>query len=312
MTSKIHVAVGVVRNKEQQYLISKRLMELHQGGLWEFPGGKVELGETVYTALCRELREELSITVKHASPLIKISHQYSDKHVLLDVWLVDEYDGIAKSQLQQSLEWVSLSELNNYAFPEANQAIIKSLFLPPYYAITGEFKNRQEYLEKLQTCINNGIRLIQLRYKGNDASLLKDLAIASKELCDKGDCKLLVNAKPEFLSICDVDGIHLTSQLLYEYSSRPISDNKLLAASVHTSNDLQQAIAIKSDFVVISPIFKTTSHPDATPLGLDGLSELLQNSNIPVYALGGMKRNMLEDVQNSGAFGVAAISEFWK
>ena len=108
MTSKIHVAVGVVCNKDQQYLISKRHLNLHQGGLWEFPGGKVECGETGYTALCRELREELDITVIHASPLIKISHQYSDKHVLLDVWLVDEYNGTAKSQLQQSLEWLLL------------------------------------------------------------------------------------------------------------------------------------------------------------------------------------------------------------
>ena len=311
MAQIIHVAVGVVRSNNAKFLISKRLKNLHQGDLWEFPGGKVEANETVREALIRELIEELNIIVKHAEPLIKFSHQYLDKHVLLDVWIVDEYEGLAESQNNQPLKWLSLNELSNYSFPAANQVILKCLSLPPYYAITGEFKNKRDFLQKFQTCLNNGIKLIQLRYKGNDNSLLLELAKHSKKLCDDAGAKLLVNSTIDFLRLCDVDGIHLNSQQLHQHLSRPISKNKILAASVHTRNDLLQAIKIKADFVVVSPVFNTTSHPAATTLGWDGFSELLNSSNIPVYALGGMKKIMLADVKRNGGFGVAAISAFW-
>jgi len=309
---KIHVAVGVIKNKKHQFLISKRLEHLHQGGLWEFPGGKLEANETVLTALQRELYEELNIVVRQAEPLIKISHQYIDKRVLLDVWIVTDYEGDAVSQQQQALKWLSYPELSQYSFPEANQAILKCLSLPAYYAITGEFQNKTEYFQRFQTCLDKGIKLIQLRYKGDDASLFLELAQQSKELCNAAGARLLVNMNVDFLKLCDIDGIHLNSQNLHQYSSRPVSENKLLAASVHTKNDLLQAIRIKTDFVVVSPVLPTTTHPGARTLGWDGLSELLSNSNIPVYALGGMKKEMLDNARRSGAYGIAAISEFWK
>ena len=312
MTQKLHVAVGVIRNKKHQFLVSKRHENLHQGGLWEFPGGKVEANETAFEALHRELHEELNIDVRQAEPLIKISHQYTDENVLLDVWMVNEYEGLAASQQQQPLQWLSLSELSSFSFPAANQAILKCLSLPPYYAITGNFENKNDYFKKIQRCLNTGVKLIQLRYKGDDSRLLVELAEYSKKLCDEVDAKLLVNSNIGFLELCDVDGIHLNSKLLHQYSSRPISKDKILAASVHTKHDLLQAIKIDTDFVVVSPIFNTCSHPDAMTLGYDGLSELICDSTIPAYALGGMKKEMLLDAKNSGAYGVAAISEFWK
>lgn len=311
MSQKIQVAVGVIKNSKQQFLISKRHDHLHQGGLWEFPGGKIELGETVVDALARELHEELNITVRSAEPLIRISHQYVDKHVLLDVWLITEYDGTAESQQQQPLQWLLSSELSNYSFPSANQMILKCLSLTPYYAITGEFQNKEDFFEKFQRCLDNGIKLIQLRYKGDDNSLLMDLAEYSNKLCNKAGAKLLINSNPDFLKLCRADGVHLNSQMLHQYSKRPLDKNKILAASVHTKKDLLQAIKIKADFVVVSPVFKTTSHPDANTLGLNGLSDLVAESSIPVYALGGMKKDMLPEVKNTGAYGVAAISDFW-
>lgn len=311
MTQKIHVAVGVIRNKMHQFLISKRHEHLHQGGLWEFPGGKVEANETVREALQRELHEELNIDVRLAEPLIKISHQYSDKLVLLDVWLVTEYDGLAESQQQQPLKWLTLLELADYTFPAANQPILKCLSLPPCYAITGEFQNKDDFFKRFQSCVDTGIKLIQLRYKGTDKGLLLELAENSKKLCDEAGAKLMVNSNVDLLKLCNVDGVHLNSLLLHEYSSRPIGKDKLLAASVHTRNDLLQAIKIETDFVVVSPVFNTASHPGASTLGYDGLYELTRHSSIPVYALGGMKQDMMLDAKNSGAYGIAAIREFW-
>jgi 8-oxo-dGTP diphosphatase len=121
---RIHVAVGVIRNKAGEILISKRHLGSHQGGLWEFPGGKVEAGETVVEALQRELLEELGIRFAGAQPLLAIEHDYSDKAVCLDVWLVDVFEGSAEGREGQPLAWVTPSRLHTYPFPAANQPII--------------------------------------------------------------------------------------------------------------------------------------------------------------------------------------------
>jgi len=311
MVSKIHVAVGVIRDKNSQYLISKRSKNLHQGGLWEFPGGKVEATETNYQALCRELHEELDINVLHAEPLIKITHSYPDKQVFLDVWLVDSFNGSVVSQQQQPIKWVSYNELSNYSFPEANKAILTCLTLPSYYAITGGFETKDEYLIHLTRCLDSNIKLIQLRCKKSTKEQLLDLANASIRLCRQYGAKLIINYSIDILGECDADGVHLNSKRLMSYKSRPISADKLLVASVHNQNELSHAIDLKVDFVVVSPVLETKSHPAATVLDWNGLGALVNQSNIPIFALGGMKKALLKKAKQYGAVGIAGISEFW-
>lgn len=126
---RVHVAVGVIFNSQGQILIARRHDDAHQGGLWEFPGGKVESDETVCDALARELHEELGINIQASSckPLIEIRHDYSDKVVLLDVWTVFEFDGEASGKEGQPLRWVERSQLSDYDFPAANIAIIDAI-----------------------------------------------------------------------------------------------------------------------------------------------------------------------------------------
>ena len=133
----VHVAVAVIvdQNDSNKILIAKRPDHVHKGGLWEFPGGKVEQGEHVFEALARELEEELAIFVLQAEPLINIQHDYPEKSVLLDVWKVTEFSGDAKGNEGQAIEWVSVSQLNEYSFPEANNLIISEL--------QGEFQKTQ-------------------------------------------------------------------------------------------------------------------------------------------------------------------------
>ena len=123
----VHVAVGVVVDSKERILISHRHQHLHQGGLWEFPGGKVEVGETVEAALSRELEEELGIEVISATPLLKIEHDYGDKKVLLDVWKVVEFIGVVKGREGQQCAWVEKTELADFDFPAANSAILDVL-----------------------------------------------------------------------------------------------------------------------------------------------------------------------------------------
>ena len=120
----VHVAVAVIQNTEGQILITRRADDAHQGGLWEFPGGKVEVGEQVADALDRELQEELGIRVDRATPMLEVRHDYSDKSVCLDVWLVNRFSGEATGLEGQPLCWCSPQDLHNYAFPAANTPIV--------------------------------------------------------------------------------------------------------------------------------------------------------------------------------------------
>lgn len=124
---QVWVAVGVIYDPKQGYFICRRATYQHQGGKWEFPGGKVEQTETVQQALARELQEEIGINVKAAQPLLVIEHSYSDKAVKLDVWLVTEFTGTAQSLEGLENRWVQLDELEQLDFPEANRPIIDVL-----------------------------------------------------------------------------------------------------------------------------------------------------------------------------------------
>ncbi|MBH0060163.1 8-oxo-dGTP diphosphatase MutT [Pseudoalteromonas sp. AS84] len=122
----VHVAVGVIK-KNNAIFICKRADEQHQGGLWEFPGGKVEAGESVFVALKRELIEEVGLTIHSSSQLMVIEHDYGDKCVKLDVHVVSNFSGEAHGAEGQPSEWVAISELENYDFPEANAEIIQKI-----------------------------------------------------------------------------------------------------------------------------------------------------------------------------------------
>ena len=127
MEKRVHVAVGVISDGGDKVLIARRAEHLHQGGLWEFPGGKVEAGETVEQALTRELQEELAISISAFEPLLAISHDYQDKSVLLDVWWISSFSGEPAGRQGQPLRWAAITELRQLDFPAANKAIVTAL-----------------------------------------------------------------------------------------------------------------------------------------------------------------------------------------
>jgi len=285
MNKLIHVAVGVIQDAAGRVLIAQRPAHLHQGGLWEFPGGKVEVGEDVITALSRELREELGVDVKRSRPLIKIEHDYGDKQVWLDVHRITEFQEEAHGKEGQPVKWVLPSELENYKFPTANRGISNAIRLPDRYLITGEFHTIDECVAKIQHAIDLGVRLIQFRAK--QMSKKEYLAATNKilEFQTQG-VKVLLNTSLEMFANTSADGLHLNSQRLMQYSHRPLVHNKLLSASVHNEQEMAQARKIMADFVVVSPVLLTKSHPDAINLGWERFAKLTAIANCPVYALG--------------------------
>ncbi len=132
----LHVAVAIIKNSKQEVLVARRPPASHQGNLWEFPGGKIESGETVFSALQREIIEEVGLQIHEAHPFVKIYHDYGDKQVLLDVWRVSMFEGEAAGREGQKIQWLLPEAMRNFKFPEANLRIVKLLQLPTQMAIT--------------------------------------------------------------------------------------------------------------------------------------------------------------------------------
>ena len=317
---RIHVAVAVLRNQRGEVLISRRHKDAHQGGLWEFPGGKVENGEGIREALSRELREELHITVQSARALIQVPHDYPERKVLLDVWLVTHWTGIPKGMEGQEIAWVSLGSLSNYAFPAADRPIITAISLPDSYLITPEpGPDEDDFLRILDRALWNGIRLVQLRAKKLDIPAYERLARKVLARCNAKGARCILNADPLLAKRIGMHGAHLNSRLLLSIENlpnrpgngSPHHDDFLIGASCHNLRELQHACRIGADFATLSPVKSTKTHPGATVLTWKEFHELTRVSTIPVYALGGMSKEDLPTAWKHGAQGIAAIRALW-
>ncbi|WP_455207569.1 Nudix family hydrolase [Kaarinaea lacus] len=312
MPDLIHVAVAVIRNLAGDVFITLRPDYVHQGGFWEFPGGKVEAGESVFDALLREIHEENGIDILRATSLIKIPFRYPDKHVLLDVWEVQEFRGTAHGKEGQAFQWVSADKLDQFTFPAANKAIITAVQLPAEYLITPTpDETTASFLEQLEQRLADGIELLQLRAKHLASD---DFVLLAKDvvgLCHRYHAKVLLNHDPKILSEVSADGIHLTAQRLMQLRDRPITDDQWLAASCHTLREIEQANLVGVDFIVLSPVQHTKSHPQSQALGWSTFSEWTERAVMPVYALGGMTRSDIAISRERGGQGIAGISALW-
>lgn len=309
----IHVAVGVIVGKHGAILIAKRPDKTHQGGLWEFPGGKVEQGETLFDALKRELHEELAIEVITTEPLIKIRHDYGDKLVLLDVHKVTHFSGQPQGNEGQPIQWVATEALHEYEFPAANHPIITAINIPQRLLITGEFTELNNFLTRIESALKQGIRLVQLRLQESELTPLLVEPVA--EICERYSAKLSINTSPQIFANFPTSlkcGLHLNSIHLLNCNARPVSASVLLGASCHTKKEIEHAEKIGVDYICLSPVLATTSHPDQAGMGWDTFNSLVEGATIPVYALGGMAESDLAVAIECGAQGIAAISEWWQ
>jgi 8-oxo-dGTP diphosphatase len=313
MSKAIHVAAAVIRNDAGDIFITLRPDHVHQGGLWEFPGGKVESGESVYDALVREIHEENGIVVQQARPLITIDHDYPDKRVTLDVWEVTDFAGTAHGREGQACRWVRPYELNDYTFPAANRPIVTAAQLPSTYLITPEpGPDAEVFLRQLESCLQCNIALVQLRAK----QLVHDRYLALADdiiaMCHRYEAKVLLNGPVELLSeLPAADGIHLTAQRLNMLSGRPANSRYLVAASCHHGDDIAMAAKMELDFVVLGPVNATASHPGIDVLGWERFSRLTRQAVMPVFALGGMTITDVEQGRQCGGQGIAAIRSLW-
>ena len=311
---RVHVAAAAILSRDgKQALIARRPSNVDHGGLWEFPGGKLAPYETGLAGLKRELHEELGVEIQRAQPLIRIHHEYPDKHILLDVWQIHEFSGEPFGREGQAVRWVPLEELANYPFPAANLPILQAVMLPTEYLITAEESEEDVFDACLERAlVEDGVRLVQLRAKNLDEAAYLARAERALALCRRYSAQLLLNGEPALLEQIDADGIHLTSERLMSLERRPIAEDKWLAASTHDRPQLEQAARVGCDFVTLSPLRTTPSHPEVAPLGWHDFQELVERAAMPVFALGGMTRHDANPARAVGAQGIASIRDFWK
>jgi 8-oxo-dGTP diphosphatase len=125
--NRLHVVLGLIVSSNHKILISKRKKHLFQGCLWEFPGGKVEAGESSVDGLIRELKEELTISVIDPTPFMEFDFDYPEKQIFMDVWMVKKFSGNVTSNEDQDIVWVPIDELTSYKFPAANDRILENI-----------------------------------------------------------------------------------------------------------------------------------------------------------------------------------------
>lgn len=308
---ELHVAVGVIRDPGNRVLIARRPAHVHQGGLWEFPGGKLEAGESVEAALARELDEELDIRVRCSLPLLRVRHDYPEFPVALEVREVTAWEGEPCARHHQAFRWVETERLGDYAFPAANRPIVSAARLPNAYAILDPVTfEAADLARRFDHLVRRGVTLLQLRAKTLGEEDYRHAATLVMERAQKTSVRVLLNTAPELARELGAHGVHLTAARLMTLTTRPLGAAHWVAASCHDAAELHQAQRLGLDFVVLAPVLRTATHPPAAPLGWERFGELCREVSLPVYALGGLS---LEDValaREKGGRGIAAIRAF--
>ena len=318
MTNIIHVAVAILQRKNDnghsQFLLASRPQGKGWAGWWEFPGGKIEDGESPEHALTRELEEELGIkptitqqwlTRQYDYPaLSQDGHDAPAKSVLLHFYFVSAWQGEISPREGQKLSWQSADNMTVAPILPANAPIMKALALPPVYAISNMAEmGENAYLDALQAALNKGLRLVQIREK----HLTKDefIRIAAKiiELAKPYSATVLISQDIALARDLGAQGVHLPSQSLLLLKTKPAG--LMVTASCHNETELAHADILGLDFVVLSPVKSTQSHPEVDALGWQKFNELAQKTTLPVYALGGMTLTDLPMALSYGARGIA-------
>ena len=311
MSARVEVAAAVMlRANGQEFLLAQRPEGKVYAGYWEFPGGKLEAGESVRDALVRELHEELGITVTACSPWLTREFIYPHAHVRIHFWRVTAWDGeigITAPLEHAAVDWLKCGETASVApILPANDPILKALSLPTEMAITmGEIEGVERQLERLEAALARGLRLVQVRDKSWPAAERLWFADSVALLAEEKGARVLVNDDADIARRIEADGLHLSSARLQACTQRP--DFEWVGASCHTAEDLQRASDLGLDYAVLGPVLPTPTHPDAAGMGWDGFSRLLAQCTIPVFALGGMRPEMLAEAQQHGAHGIALM-----
>jgi len=305
----LEVACGVLRNARGEVLLAQRPEGKVAAGFWEFPGGKVEPGESVAGALARELHEELGVSVTQARPLIRLRHAYSNRIVQLDTWLVTGFDGEPSSREMQALAWCGLGEIARLQTLPTVAPILKPLRLPVDYVFTrpdATVASIRAGLDRLPAGALLRLRLPKLDDFGYAA-----LARMLQPEAQARGLTLMLDREPGLSRELGC-GLHATSKVWPTLTSRPVPAHLPFAVSVHSAEELSRLAALDVDAAVLGHVLATPTHEGQPGLGWNGFSEAVWECGLPVYAIGGVGPADHERIWAAGGQGSAGIGAYWQ
>lgn len=307
----MEVAAAVVQRADGAFLLARRPEGKVYAGYWEFPGGKVEPGEQLEQALGRELHEELGIKVVSAVPWITRVFAYPHATVRLHFYRVFDWHGEPHAKESQGIRWQRLDAPMATPMLPANAPVLAALALADEYAVTSaESLGVEAQLARLDQRLAAGLRLLQVRDHGLDRPTRDAFARAVVARAHRVGARVLINDDAALAHAVGADGVHLRARSLMAMSARP--PRLLAAASCHSAAELAHAMQLELDFAVLGPVMPTPSHFGVRTLGWPGFAALARGTQLPIYAIGGMRREDLDTARRHGAHGLAMISGSWR
>jgi 8-oxo-dGTP diphosphatase len=305
----IEVAAAVLEQPDGRFLLAQRPEGKVYAGWWEFPGGKVEAGETARDALVRELAEELDIGVRHAWPWIERRHVYAHGRVRLRFFRVTAWDGVPRGREGQAFAWQRLPDLDVGPILPANGPILAALALPVVMRVTDA--SVDDACIDATLAAHGPATLLQARRHDLDATGFDAWLGARLAAWQARGARVVANGDPRRLAACGITGVHLTAARLAALDARPAFDR--VGASCHDAADLDRAEALGLDYAVLGNVHPTPSHPDrGGALGWPRFAALIAGRTLPVYAIGGLGPEDLDVARAHGAHGIAALRAAWR
>jgi 8-oxo-dGTP diphosphatase len=300
----------VITRRDGRFLLGQRAPETFYAGFWEFPGGKVEPGESPREALVRELEEELGIRVLEIRPWITREHCYEHADVRLHFFEVLEWEGEVNDRVHSALSWELPEKPAVSPMLPANGPVLKSLRLPRCMGITyaGALGSTRQ-LALIESALERGLRLIQIRESEMAAGEFEVFAREVVRLAHISGAIAVVNGDVLRAQAVGADGVHLSAAALAVATERPACE--WVGASCHDRAELERAAALGVDYAVLGSVLPTPTHPEQPGIGWAAFETLIRGLTMPVFALGGVGQADMETARRAGAHGFAAIRGAW-
>jgi 8-oxo-dGTP diphosphatase len=310
MTPAVDVSVAILERADGRVLLARRPRAKVYAGYWEFPGGKVEPGETVEVALAREIQEELGVEVRRVDPWITNVFTYPHATVRLHFFRVRDWVGEPHAREHEALSWEDPHHVALSPLLPANGPVLRGLTLPVEYAITqAAALGRDAFLARLDARLGAGLRLVQVRELTYSRDDMQSLAAAVIARARPHGARVLVSNDLALAHMVGADGVHLTARQVASMDTRP--DLALVGASCHSRGELDAAVRLGADFAVLGAVKPTASHPGAAVLGWEAFAAIARDAPIPVFAIGGLQRGDMNEAWRHAAHGIAMIRGAW-
>lgn len=305
----IHVACGVLRDARGDVLIVQRPQGKIAAGKWEFPGGKIEIGETPESALRRELEEEIGIRTRVARPLLHFIQDYRERVVTLETWLVDAWEGEVQACEGQALAWRRIDDTADLDLLPTVNPILAALALPEDYVFTPPDADRAFILAGLAALPHRA--LLRLRRPDLDDTAYGALAGRLVEPARALGLRLILDRDAAMVRRLGAAGLHLPQRQLQRGTGVTLQGGLLRLASCHDGASISAARTIGVDAIVLGSVAPTPTHADGAVLGWSAFAELAALAGRPVYAIGGVGTQDKPRAFAHRAQGVAGIRAYW-